>query len=209
MRRFFVVLLLAAAALAPGEARAGLALGARLGAAIPGGEISNGDSLDGFVDWAVPVQIDLGYRLAAPLQLGAYLRIAPAKLDGSIADGCDAAGVECSAFDLGIGVQVDFRFSQGNAGPWLGGYAGYEQLRYEVADGANELSITAKGWELGAQGGIDFAWGALSLGPWGAIGIGQATRATFELNGTSDTQSIDDKGTHTWIQVGLRAGLAF
>lgn len=208
MRRFLVTTMLVAA-LAPSPASAGLVLGARLGGALPGGDVSNGDALEGYVDFAVPIQLDLAYRLAAPVQLGAYLRIAPAKIDSSISDGCDATNVDCSVFDLGLGVQVDFRFSPGNAGPWIGGYAGYEQLRYDYADGTNEFAVTAKGWELGAQGGIDFAWGKLSLGPWGGIGFGQFTSSELEINGISASQDIEDKGTHTWIQVGLRAALSF
>jgi hypothetical protein len=200
--------LLVIAALAPSAARAGFTIGARLGAAFPGGEIADGEKLGDFVDWAVPFQLDIGGR-AQHWAFGGYLRLAPGILDASIQDDCDATGADCSALDLAFGAQVDYHFSAGKAGPWVGGFVGWEVLRYDYALGGLEGSATTTGWELGAQGGIDFAWGVLTLGPYGAIGFGQFGDTTLEVNGTSDSQSISDKGTHRWFQLGAKVGFVF
>jgi len=209
MRKFLVSLVLAAT-LAPSAANAGLVLGGRLGVAFPGGDVVKDSKLADSVDWAVPFQLDLGYRIGQQLTLGGYLRVAPGKLDSAVKDSCDLNGQSCSSWDIGLGAQVDFRFRQANAGPWLGAFAGYERLRSDTTEGPDTLSLSLSGWEIGAQGGIDFTWGVLALGPYGAIGAGQFTTGKVELNGTEiDSGSITDKGTHTWIQVGLRVGFAF
>jgi len=207
MRRLLPALLLVSV-LVPSAAQAGVYLGGRLGGAVPGGEIEKGAKLGDFVAWTVPIQAEAGFR-GELISVGGYLRLAPGKLDSSISDGCDAAGASCSILDFGIGGQVDFRFTPGKAGPWVGGFAGLEILRYDYALGPNKFAISATGWELGAQGGIDFAWGILTLGPYGSIGLGQFTSADAEINGVSASQDITDKAIHTWIQVGLRGGFAF
>jgi hypothetical protein len=196
------------AALAPSAASAGFTLGGRLGVAFPGGEIGGGDKLADFVDWAVPLQLDLGGR-GEHFELGGYLRLAPGKLDASIQDGCDASGASCSSSDLGVGAQVNYHFAAAPAGPWVGGFAGWEMLRYDADLGGNKMSLSATGWELGAQGGIDFAWGGFVLGPYAVLGFGQFGKATAEVNGSSDTQDITDKGMHRWFQLGARAGFVF
>ncbi len=204
-----VLACLAAAALAPSAAdAAGFFLGARLGAAFPGGEIGSGDKVGDFVDWAAPVQLEIGGS-GKQLTLAAYLRYAPGILDASVKSGCAADGATCSGSDLGLGGEVLWHFSPGRAGPWVGGFAGWELLRYEYAPPGNKVAITDSGWELGAQGGIDFAWGILTLGPYGAIALGEFGKATAEVNGSSNTQSISDKGTHTWWQVGVRTAFQF
>jgi hypothetical protein len=207
MRRLVVFSILLAA-LSPSVARAGVVLGARVGVAIPGGEVAQGDKLRDYVDWALPLQVDLGIRSGDQLTFGAYLRLAPGRLVGSIEDNCDAAGASCSIRDLGVGLQLDLRLDR-RAGPWLGGYAGLEVLRLEHALGGTKTALTATGWEAGVQGGIDLAWGVVTLGPYGSIGVGQFRRATAEVNGQKERQDITDRATHTWIQVGLRGGFAF
>lgn len=207
MRRHLFLLLLVAL-LAPSAASAGVYLGGRLGVGIPGGEIEKDAKLGDFVSWTVPVQLEAGFG-GERFSAGGYLRIAPGKLDSAVADGCDALGASCSVFDLAIGAQLDFRFAPGNAGPWVGGFAGYEVLRYDFAIGGSEASVSAKGWELGAQGGIDFAWGVLRMGPYGSIGLGQFTKSTVESGGASASQEIADKAIHTWIQLGMRGAFAF
>lgn len=209
MRRILACLVAVAAALAPSAAdAAGFFLGARLGAAFPSGDIAGGEKLGDFVDWAVPMQLEIGGS-GKQLTLAAYLRYAPGILDSSVKSGCDAAGATCSGSDLGLGAEVLWHFSPGRAGPWVGGFAGWEFLRYDYALLGSKAAVTDSGWELGGQGGIDFAWGILTLGPYGTIGLGQFGKATLELNGSSDTQSISDKGTHTWWQVGVRTAFQF
>ncbi len=207
MRKLLFPLLLVSF-LVPSAASAGVYLGGRLGAGIPGGEIEKDAKLGDFVSWTVPVQLEAGFG-GERFSVGGYLRIAPGKLDSSIADSCDAAGASCSVFDLAIGAQAELRFSPGNVGPWLGGFVGYEILRYDYALGGLEAAVSAKGWELGAQGGFDLAWGVLRMGPYGSIGIGQFTSAEIEIGGASSSGDITDKAIHTWIQLGIRGAFAF
>ncbi len=208
MRRLLSFVVVLCAVLAPSAASAGLVLGGRLGVGIPGGDVFQSAKLADLVDFTVPLQFDLGYRFTK-VTVGGYLRLGAGKLDPAVADGCDAAGVSCRVLDVGLGAQIDVRLASGNAGPWLGGYIGAETLRYDEAVGGSAWALSFTGWELGAQGGIDFAWGVMTLGPYGAIGLGQFTSGTFELGGAKITGDITDKATHTWLQLGVRAGFAF
>ena len=205
-RSFLAAVLLAAAV--PSDALAGeLALGARLGFASPRGKIDSPEYLSDFVDWTWPLQLEVGYQGEQAL-VGLYLRVAPGKLDPQLQAGCDAANTSCNVTDYGIGAQVTFHFAAGRAGPWLGGFAGYEALKYEATVGGVPGSITPSGWEIGAQGGLDFAMGRLTLGPYATISLGQFTKSTMKIGGTSDTQTITDRAAHTWLGLGLRLGLA-
>src|SRR5512139_3963673 len=101
MRRILGVVAVLAA-LAPSAARAGFVIGGRLGLAFPGGEVAGNEKLGDYVDWAMPLQLDIGGR-GERFAVSGYLRLAPGKLDPSIQDGCDAVGASCSILDLGIG----------------------------------------------------------------------------------------------------------
>ncbi len=209
MRRTLACLAAAVAALAPSTAdAAGFFLGARLGAAFPGGDVAADQKVGDLVDWAVPVQLEIGGS-GKQLTLAGYLRFAPGILDSAVKSGCEADGATCSASDIGLGAEVLWHFSPGRAGPWLGGFGGWEWFRYDYALLGDKYAVTDSGWELGAQGGIDFAWGILTLGPYGAIALGEFGKATAEVNGQSDTRSISGKRTHTWWHLGVRTAFQF
>ncbi len=207
-RSFLAAVVLAAAAVPSPALAGGLALGARIGFGTPGGDIDANGKLADFADWALPLQLDVGYR-GERFTVGAYFRIGPGKLDPNVQQGCDAIGASCAVSDYGIGAEAEVRLTSGKAGPWLGGFVGYEEARYDFALGPVEASIKPSGWELGAQGGIDFAWGILTLGPYASVSVGQFTKSTLESGDTTQTQSISDRGTHTWLALGVRAGVSF
>lgn len=206
MRRTLLAALIASA-LAPSVARAGVVLDARLGVALPRGDVFQGSPLADSVDFTVPVQIELGFR-GERLQLGGYLRFAPGRLDASVEDVCDAAGERCSTLDLGLGVQVDLRLSGGKGVPWIGGFFGYEVIRTNTTFLGSPASVSYGGVELGVQGGIDFVWGALFLGPYGAVSAGRYTFGDVTVGGTTLSGDVTSRASHFWISLGLRGGLA-
>jgi hypothetical protein len=201
MRRILAALA-AAAALAPSGADAGFTLGARLGFALPGGDFVEHSSFSDVVDWSVPLQLDVGGR-GQHLAFAGYLRFAPGKL---------ALAVESDSFlDLGVGIQASYHFSTAKAGPWVGGFVGWERLTFNVPLGVDEGRLTETGWEYGVQGGLDFAWGGFTLGPYGAIALGRFAEQTVDdpRSGTTNTNAISNESTHAWFSIGLKTAFVF
>src|SRR5512139_1999354 len=128
--RSILAALAVAAAFAPSLADAGFTIGGRLGLAFPGGNTAGTSSLSDSVDWALPFQLDVGGR-GKHLAFAGYLRLAPGKLDLAVKQDCERGGTTCSVLDLGVGVQASYHFSTAKAGPWIGGFVGWERLRYD------------------------------------------------------------------------------
>jgi hypothetical protein len=208
--RSILAALAAAAALAPSGANAGFTIGGRLGLAFPGGNTAGDSKLSDSVDWAVPFQLDVGGR-GQHLAFAGYLRLAPGKLDLGLKNDCESRGATCSVLDLGVGFQASYHFSTARAGPWVGGFVGWERLRYDLSVGADTGTLTATGWEYGVQGGLDFAWGVFTLGPFGEIALGRFTElASYDpRSGTTDTHAISDERTHAWFIVGVKTAFVF
>lgn len=213
MRKLLAIVAVSAA-LAPSGARAGLVLGARLGGALPLGGVARGVSVSEFVDVAMPMRLDLGYRFRGPeeigqLMIGAYFGFAPGKLDATVADHCPT-GATCSVYDLTLGLQFEYRLVPGPAGTWLGGFGGFEGLALEQKQGGQTSRTSFDAWQLGAQGGFDWAWKNLTFGPYGALGVGQYFNSRMEASGSAfASANIDRRATHAWLQLGIRGSFTF
>lgn len=206
MYKRIVVASLVVALLTPAAAQAGFLLGTRVGWAIPGGDLREGQDLSDQIDGQVPIWVDLGWSVADQLILGAYFRYAPNIRDSEAIDQCDLANADCGGYGLGLGAQLAFRFGKRNAGPWLGAFGGLESLSFEQAFGDGVADQSFRGWELGAQGGIDFAWGPVVLGPYATFGWGRYTVLDNDLLDLDETGTLElgDPSDHTWLQLGLR-----
>jgi hypothetical protein len=210
MRRLLALLVLTAG-LAPAAARADgkVVLNARAGVAVPFGEIGDGAKLGDLVGWAFPLQADLQFRFWPQLSVGAYGRYAPATLESDVSNACSTRGVSCDVSDVAFGAVAEYRFSQLEGGPWIGGYVGWEMLRFDRAVASGKATVTDSGPEAGAQVGVDFELGRLTLGPYGGLALGQFSRTSEKIAGVKTSGDIADKAVHGWLQVGLRASLLF
>jgi hypothetical protein len=185
-------LALAAPALAPAQAPF---LGARIGYALPFGDVASGISIRDIVKSVVPIQVDAGFKLGRPWTLGAYLSYGFGQLAGDADRACGTA--DCSVSVIRLGVQAALHSEiRPEREVWAGVLAGWERLGLD-APGA--LEVTANGWELGLQGGLDLASRSAGFGPFASLGF---SRYSSVDTGGSDPNLRDR--THLTMQVGVR-----
>jgi hypothetical protein len=159
--------------------------------------------------WAIPLLLDVDYRLSKHWSVGAYGEV------GFIDDDKgDVSGVEetIRGHHYRVGAEAIFRVQPGRRfEPWLGFGLGYDALTatHVVGGGAATLdgdasgpdsAIRARGFELGhVQLGVDFALlPALALGPFaGASMVSYGKRRGF----------VRDDSVNVWSNVGLKATL--
>jgi hypothetical protein len=184
---------------APPE-RGPLALGGWLSGAFPIGTLDgSGLALSGAFSPQFVLGLDGAVRLAAPLELGVYLRFGGGTTYAPINDWCLAYGGWCDALDFGVGGFGRFSFApRAKLNPWVQIGGGYEYL-----DAYNDWAgIEYGGWELGAWGGLDF-----NSGPAGSLGIFAGARwGEFTTGGAYGGLPVLWGGTasHGWIDFGVR-----
>src|SRR5690242_5667169 len=172
MRRLLTLFVLSVLA-SPLAARAdgSIQIVAAGGVAKPFGDVANGAKMSDSIDWAFPLDAQLQFRVVKSLAVGAYVRYAPT----TTASACTG----CSLNDLAFGGRLEYRFSDRlEGGPWLGVFAGYEQLKSDFTVGATKLSRTLSGVEGGAAAGMDFELGGLTLGPYVQLSLGEYSKQT-------------------------------
>jgi hypothetical protein len=162
---------------APPPPETGIELGARLGFALPFGDLANG------LSGALPVWIDAGYRLHA-LVLGVYGHIGPAFLGGNCL-GCT------SAYALSFGAEAQYRLAPVlGLVPWAGLGAGFAMASISAMGGASSSS----GVEfVNVQLGLDAPQG---FGPFAAFSVG-----SYGADGKSSTNewlTLGVRGTVDW-----------
>lgn len=209
MRKLLPLLLLSALA-APLAARADLsmAINFRGGAAKPWGDFAKGAPMSDSLSWGFPLQGDLAFRFTKELGLGVYLRYVPLTLADAAQNGCNAAGISCSASDLAFGGLFEYRFGDRlDGGGWLGANVGYEMLKTTTGSGSQKSTSTGTGFEASLQAGYDFTLAALTVGPFLQGGLGQFGKVKTEVGGQTTTSSVAGKAVHGWIGLGIRVGI--
>lgn len=175
----------------PGDEVRGI-VALRAGAALPLGEVRDRQRLDGLIAGAVPVGLELAARggrttigVLVEHGLGLATRRCPAY-------------ATCSASVTRAGVEVLHRLSAGRGGSgWAGGGLGWEGTRATVAGRSTRVQSLEL---LNLQAGGDVALGRGVL-------VGPFVAATFARAMTQDGKDIQDKRTHFWLQLGIRAEL--
>jgi hypothetical protein len=208
MRKLTFLGVVLGALLVPAAASAQFTLGARLGYAIAGGDAVKDGKMTDVIKGDIPIQLDVGYNLTKELNVGAFFSYGFGMLNSDIKDECDADNIDCSTHNMRLGVQGTFAFEDLNPQfvPWLGFGIGYEWATLKQAQGSQEATITYKGFELAnLQLGADFkASPQLRFGPYVSYSFGQFSKATVEFGGDSATEDVPDKGTHTYLTIGVR-----
>ena len=167
---------------------------------------------------AIPLWLDVGYRLAPSWMIGVYAMaglVLPktAESVNPLAGGCPES-LDCSAFGLRLGVQGQYRFLPGEPlDPWLGLGVGYEliwsNLNGELFAQPIDASTSHAGPDLlHLQGGLDVALGdGLSLGPFLSVSAMRYTTCSAELNGDDADCELDEQSWHGWLMLGARGAL--
>lgn len=212
-RNLFAALTLIALAAGPARAdeASGLALGLRTSYGVPLGEAGDGSSLRSLTTGAVPVQIEAGWRFDEHWLAGAYFAWGPTVVGGGARSALRAQGARdvSGHFEQRLGLQAiytvlpDRRFA-----PWIGLAVGYEWTRYadaKLADG-RETELGLGGPEATLQVGGDYRVAPrFSVGPFAAFSVGRYhSRLVWVEDGSDTTSSVNDRGTHGWIHLGVK-----
>jgi hypothetical protein len=207
MRKSTILAVALAAFLVPGAASAQFTLGARLGYAIVGGDAVKDGPMDDVVSSMVPLQLEAGYAITPEFNLGAFYSYGFGQLSSNGSDMCDALGADCSLSNWRLGLQGTFTFldlSQAWA-PWIGFGMAYESAKLTLEAGGQKATSTNKGWELAnLQLGCDYKAGAMRFGPFLSYSFGKFGSFENEGGGLNESGDITDKGTHTYLTIGIR-----
>jgi hypothetical protein len=180
----------------------GLELGVRVGMGLPFGKVDGavGDSLDQTIAYAVPVGLDVGYRVDPRLLVGAYGTYASASPASALRDDCSSHGLQCSTDGVRAGIEVQVHSPhEGPWDPWMGLGSGYEWMRVRSSAGP----LSAGGWEfLHLEAGVDLRpVSAFGLGPFVTWAIGQYQYESFPDRGSS---AVSSRAVHEWLIFGFR-----
>ncbi|HVU06051.1 MAG TPA: outer membrane beta-barrel protein [Polyangiaceae bacterium] len=191
-----------AAAAAPNDA--GPDLGLRLGYGIAMGDAAKNAAMSDGVKGQIPIWIDAGYRFNPNIMAGLYFSYGFAQL----ADKACPSGADCSAHDMRLGIQGQYRFSPGeNINPWVGVGFGLEWAGYSASAGGAEAKSSFNGIEfLDLQGGADFKVAdCLGIGPFLSFSLGQYNSGSVTVPGLGTVDGdITNKAMHEWLMFGVR-----
>lgn len=167
---------------------------------------------------AIPLWLDIGYRLTPRLLLGVYVMYglvlpkAGAATD-PLGGGCPN-GLDCSGAGIRFGLQGQYHFAPAaRVDPWLGLGVGYEWITSHVEGQAFGFPIDVEtehgGPELlHLQGGVDVRLSpAFALGPFAALSAMQYTSCSATLDGEYTTCRLPDAAWHGWLVFGVRGAL--
>ncbi|HVV49297.1 MAG TPA: hypothetical protein VHO06_06550 [Polyangia bacterium] len=174
--------------------RPGMDLGARVGFAIPMGDLAADNQLGNFLSGAVPLTLELTIRGNKNVAVGLAFDLAP-----TLTKNCDP-GASCSATDYRLNLEAIFTSRAGMpVDPWLGIGVGYEW--FELSE-SGELSAEFTGWDYATiEVGGEFRSGdQLALGPFASFSLGQFSSGS--ANGASG--DVANPSLHEWLQFGLR-----
>lgn len=190
----------------------GVQVGVRLGYSLPMGESVKDSKMSDGLKSAIPIQLDVGYRVMPALVVGGFFSYAPLQLkDGE--QGCPS-GADCSNYQMRFGVQGHYHLMPTEKlDPWLGAGIGYEMVGSKASKGSVESSFTYGGLEfLSLQAGADYkVMPKLGIGPYLNFALAQYSSTSVKVTGTgvadfdkSEDVPSDKKAMHQWLTIGVR-----
>jgi hypothetical protein len=213
MKKTITIVAVLAAALcttARADETSGLSVGLRSSYAIPLGSAADGSALNDLTKGAIPFQLDVGWRFDPHWLAGAYFAWGPALVADAGKRALQASGASDvrGHYQQRLGIQGIYTFSPDQRlAPWAGLGLGYEWTRFAQAkvDG-NETEIGLAGFEASLQLGGDYRVSRrFVVGPFASVSFGRYDSYTSwtQHQGSSDS-SVNDKGIHEWIQLGVK-----
>jgi hypothetical protein len=207
----------ASAQTAPGKPD-GLALGLRLGYALPMGKLAEptasamnagtGGDLSDVVSGMIPIWLDVGYRLNPNVFIGGFFQYGFGIVNKDKNPNCDS----CSAHDIAFGADVHYHITPAASfDPWVGAGIGYEILGLKSSTsvplvGNVDISTSVSGLQfLTLQAGGDFkATPDFAVGPFVNFALGQYSSASATVNSMERSDDIQSKALHEWLTIGAR-----
>ena len=200
----------AASAASPLPPERGAYANLRLGFGVPLGRFERGAerrALSDVYDFALPVQLDVGYRFSPALRAGVYLMYAPL----STHTYCPA-GLHCRAEGLRAGLAGEYHLAaRHRLHGWVGLGLGYERSSVRISGRGVDVETTHAGLEwLGASLGADYRLAPrLSLGPALTWTFGRYASRAARLGTGSGSEPVQSPALHCWVLFGARVGWAF
>ncbi len=187
----------------------GILFALRGGYGVPFGDVARGEPLSDLVKAKLPLWLEVGYRFTAYFRSALYFELAPMSLVDC------PTGAACSAFDVRSGVLLQLHPAPRSwLDPWVGIGFGVEHLQATApppdrSDPNSAWELAWDGLELPVEAGLDFAVGDfLTLGPYANASFAQFTSASARPPGKpSESGAVHDRGTHGWLQAGLKLTL--
>lgn len=185
-------------------------VGVRAGFGLPLGRIeSSGEArrLSEVFDYALPLQLDLGYRFGPSLRAGVYALYAPL----STHTFCPA-GLRCQASGVRLGVAGEYHVAaRERLHGWVGLGLGYERSGVSISGSGVDVETHYSGVEwVGVSVGADYRlWQRLSIGPALTWTFGHYATRSSRLGTGSGSERLRDPALHSWALVGARAHWAF
>jgi hypothetical protein len=189
---------------------------ARLGVALPTGDIQNGESLDAAVSNTIPIVLEGGYRVDPSLFFGVRFQYAFASFkhaNGALCTG----NASCGGSDVALGIEGMYRFvADGRFAPWLGLAGDYEWLNEDVT--AANFNAGGSASVRGFRGALQFGGDVrvtsrLVLGPFieAQFGRYESGTGTVTVGNTTTTMDVDIRNTtwHEWVVIGARGAFGF
>lgn len=212
-----VTAFLGLALVSPAEAQEGrLNVGVRGSFGMPFGEARGGTDLKDVTTRAIPVQVDVDYRIDESWSAGIYAFYGPVTVADATRRQLEASGLRSIGGhrQQRVGVQVTRTFRPAaRLSPWVGLAAGYDWTRYAWAKLATgeETEIGVSGLEATLQAGGSYkVTPRLAIGPFAAFDLGRYGKDVVWVQraGNSST-NIADKGLHQWVRFGFKMSYAF
>ena len=214
-----VCLASAASAQTPAGKPDGLALGLRLGYALPMGKVAeptpsamntsaSGGDLSDAVTGMIPIWIDAGYRVNPNLFIGGFFQYGFGIVNKDKNPGCGS----CSAHDIAFGADVHYHIlPAASFDPWVGAGIGYEIFGFSASTtapiiGNVDVSTSFSGLQfLTLQAGGDFkVTPDFAVDPFVNFALGQYSSQSATLNGMEGSGDIQSKALHEWLTIGAR-----
>ncbi len=218
MKSMTICILAAAAMVAPSATGSAFAevpvtAGARVGFALPFGDVAKDSAMGDTTSGALPVQLDAAYRILPNLHVGLYLGYAPAMKGGKLADSLKDApsDVSVSVSQLRYGLQGQYHLTPDEPkDAWVGIALGSESLRTAFSDGDDTKNSSLSGTEYGVQGGMTWTVAPkFRIGPTASLMLTSYSTADSDKSSGSKSSSSskdlssDDKTTHLWLTIGV------
>jgi hypothetical protein len=194
------------------EAEDGPEFAVRSGYATALGRVEPGARLRNTMAGAVPLWVDVGYRLNRHWFVGAYGHYGLGIASGTSKSDCSG----CQHTWVRFGAQVQYRWLlDTQRALWVGLGMGRESLNTSI-DPELSSSQSIVGWELfNGQFGCDFQpTPGLSVGPYFSVSLDTYSTKTQRCTDNSCpralrnvTTDLNATGVHSWVNAGLRVVL--
>jgi hypothetical protein len=200
----------------------GLAIGLRVGYAIPFGDAQQSVNVDGtkgstlsmerLQRGMLPIWFDLGYRFSPHVYLGLFYQYAPTfPPSGNCAVNTIPSNgpTTCDGFDQRFGLDLHYHIRPKELiDPWIGLGLGYEmtQLNHAQGGGSDTGSFQAWGPQADLQLGLDLRFAdKIPFGPFVDLSVSEfGTENNYDPNGRG-TPVAFDQTLHGWVTLGVRA----